>query len=535
MFCPAIGRNSQTQFLQRALCVAAILYLHNFQPGSPELRAANGDSRVVEAAQRNDRAAVVALIGQRADVTTAQADGATALLWAAHWDDGEMVASLLRAGANVSAASEYGATALWQACSNGNPAIVKQLLDAGADSNTALLTGETVLMAASGRSADAVKLLLDHGAAIDATEPQGGQTALMRAVAEKRSDIVRLLIERGANVNTRSKGDFSPLLFAAQQNDLESARVLLTAGAEIDTSSPDASPLLLAASAGFHELEVLLLDKGANPNAVDFNGYTALHYAALRRNSQEVAKALLQRGSNPNAQVWKQPGQGQRIPIVAVPFITSDARVVRDGTKGGTVAIGATPFWLAAQEGNAPMMHLLAAAGADPKKTNTENVYLEGGSGRRVDYMARTSPLQMAAGVGRVKGNWPEFTAEEEIRHLEALKVAVELGGDVNEANEYGYTPLHGAAYVGANSMIAYLVEKGANLEAMDNFRQTPLSIALQIITDSLGDSLDARPRKFREDTAEVLLKLGAKPLAQSGVKILDQLEIRVEDQGAAR
>ncbi|MSO20870.1 MAG: ankyrin repeat domain-containing protein [Acidobacteria bacterium] len=493
------------------------------------------DLRLVEAAQRSDRQAVRSLLEQRADVpadvNARQSDGATALMWAVHWDDLEMVELLLRAGANVNAANDYGATALWQACSNGNAVIMEKLLQAGAGANTALHTGESALMAAAGRNAAAVKLLLAHGAVLDAREPQGGQTALMRAVAEKRVDVARILIEQGADVNARSTGGFTPLLFAAQQNDLESARVLLAAKADVNASSPEASPLLLAAASGYHELEILLLDNRADPLAVDFNGYTALHYAALRRNSLEAIKALLKHGANPNPRIWKEPAKGQRIPIVAVPFIKSEARVIRDGTKGGTVAIGATPFWLAAQEGNAPVMRLLAANGAETKTANLENVYLEGGSGRRVDYMAKTTPLMMVAGVGRVKGNWPEYTAEEESRHLEALKAAVELGGDVNEANEYGYTPLHGAAYVGANTMIAYLVEKGAKLEVFDNFGQTPLSIALHVITDTLGDSLDARPRKYRDDTADVLLKLGAKPLAESGVKILDQLEIHVEGQ----
>src|SRR5690349_18116640 len=49
------------------------------------LRAA--DVRVVDAARAKDRAAVQALISQKADVNAAQPDGATALHWAAHWDD----------------------------------------------------------------------------------------------------------------------------------------------------------------------------------------------------------------------------------------------------------------------------------------------------------------------------------------------------------------------------------------------------------------------------------------------------------------
>ncbi|MBI3894442.1 MAG: ankyrin repeat domain-containing protein [Acidobacteria bacterium] len=497
------------------------------------LAASSDDASLVDAARRGDTAQVRSLLErQGTDVNARQTDGATALHWAAHWNDLDTAELLIHAGANVNAANEYGATALWLASSNGNDAMVEKLLQAGANPNTALLSGETALMAAAGKSAEAVKSLLAHGADINAKEP-AGQTALMRAAAEKRPDVVQVLIEHGAEVNGRSNGGFTPLMFSVQQNDPDSAKILLAAGAKINEGSPDASPLLLAASSGYQQLVILFLENGADPNAVDFNGYTALHYAAERRNMTESVKALLAHGANPNARIEKAAAKDQRIPIIGVSFLKSPSRVIRDGTKGGTVAIGATPLWLAAEQGNAPAMRLLAAGGADPKLTTTENVFLEGGSGRRLDYMGGTTPLMEAAGVGKVQGNWAEYPPEEESRHLEALKVAVEeLGGDVNEANEYGFTPLHGAAYVGGNKMVEYLISKGAKTEVFDNFGQTPLSIAFHVITTGLGDSLDARPRKYRDDTAELLLKLGATPLEKSGVKVLDVLELHDQVAG---
>ena len=72
-------------------------------------------------------------------------------------------------------------------------------------------------------------------------------------------------------------------------------------------------------------------------------------------------------------------------------------------------------------------------------------------------------------------------------------------------------------------------------MEVFDHFGQTPLSVAYHVITTELGDSLDARPRKYREDTADVLLGLGATPLEKSGVKILDVLELHDKDVKAGK
>ena len=81
-----------------------------------------------------------ALLQQRVDVNTPEADGTTALHWAAHRDDLDTVDLLIRAGANVKAANRYGVTPLSLACENGNAAIVERLLKAGADPNTASRT-----------------------------------------------------------------------------------------------------------------------------------------------------------------------------------------------------------------------------------------------------------------------------------------------------------------------------------------------------------------------------------------------------------
>lgn len=148
--------------------------------------AAHPDARMAEAARRQDKALVRALLkGKAADVNARQADGTTALFWAAQWDDLETADLLIAAGADVHAVNDYGVSPLAMAATNGSAAMVSRLLRAGANPNAALPTGETALMSAAltGRL-EAVKALVDAGADLNLHGTAKGQTALMWAIVE---------------------------------------------------------------------------------------------------------------------------------------------------------------------------------------------------------------------------------------------------------------------------------------------------------------------------------------------------------------
>jgi len=445
---------------------------------------AASDLRLIEAVKNGDKAAVRSLLKAHADVNAAEPDGATALHWATDRDDPEAADLLLGAGANANAANEYGATPLWLAAGKGNAAMVERLLRTGANPNAALKTGETPLLAAAGRgSVETVKSLLAHGADVNARETRGGQTALMWAVAEKHAEVVRELIGHGADVHARSKGGFTSLLFAAQQGDLDSARLLIAAGADPNEATPkDGSALLVAGASGHDTVAAFLVDHGADPNAADGRGFTALHLAASLENLLETVKALLQHGANPNARLAKDP-PGR--PPEAISLI------------------GATPILLAAQAGNVAAVRALVAAGADPQAATKEN----------------STPLMVAAGVGEFEDR--RETTRTRSARLETAKLLVDLGADVNAVGENGWTALHGAAYTGSDSIIEFLVSKGAKMDVKDRFGQTPLSIAEGVITVGLGQDAVRRPRNVRQLTSDLLLKLGATPLAESGVEVL--------------
>ena len=452
--------------------------------------AAEGELPLVAAVKASDRAAVLALLEQRIDVNEAEVDGMTALHWAVHRDDLDTAALLIEAGARVEAANRYGVTPLLLACTSGSAALVDTLLAAGTDPNTVFSAGETALMTAAraGKTA-AVGSLLAHGANVDARESRRGQTALMWAAAEGHAATGRALVDGGADIDARSTGGFTALLFAVRQGNLPMVRVLLELGADPnegftgDVATPSTkgifprprrarpegagraapgptSALVLAVMNAHFEIAGVLLDAGdggADPNAAA-QGWTALHEITWVRRpnlaynppgpratgnleSLDLVRKLVAHGADVNARMTREP---------------------RNGYRNALRRIGATPFMLAAKTADLPLMRLLVELGADPLLRNEEN----------------STPLMVAAGVG-VFGPPEDPGTESEV--LDAVTLALELGGDVNSVDDNGETAMHGAAYRGLNTVVQFLVDHGADVEVwnQENSRGwTPLAIA---------------------------------------------------------
>jgi ankyrin repeat protein len=497
--------------------------------------AADADLRLIDAVKRSDPIAVAALVGAHVNVNAAEADGTTALAWAAHRNDLETVRRLVRAGANVNAANDYGVTPLTLACTNASAPVVDALLEAGANANLAQWSGETPLMTCARTGAtEAVKLLLARGADPNAHDTLHGQTPLMWSVAEGHVDVARALIERRADVNARSRviempdglhattytkavrfrkarGGFTPLMFAARSGDLESVKVLLAAGAHVNEGTPeDGTPLVLAIASGHEAVARYLLDHGADPNAKDGYGITALHWAL-----QDGIRELAGVGNEPTDRFWYHPNMAELARALVAKGANASARIQYDfppydnmlfghglGNNLPQISLaGATPFLLAAATGEVELMRVLVTAGADPTAVTVEH----------------TTPLMVAAGVARERR---DRTPEQLARYVQAATLALELGNDVNAANADGRTALHGAAFLGHTAMIQLLAQHGADLNAKDRYGQTAVSIAMGDPEDRVyrqlpGDAFDYRFRQPREQpkVAELLVGLGATPI----------------------
>jgi ankyrin repeat protein len=342
--------------------------------------------------------------------------------------------------------------------------MVDALLKAGANPNLKLLLGETPLMVASRvGKAEVVEQLLVKGADVNAHAARG-QTALMWAVAQRHADVVKVLVAKGADVHRRSEtwtqmmavpphgvklynkviphGGDTALLFAARSGDLASAQLLVAAGANVnDADAWGVSAAALAAHSGFAELLEFLLERGADPNAAAA-GFTPLHAAIMRRHLGMVT-ALLAHGANANAplETW-----------------TPTRRSSKDYNFAPEL-VGATPFWLAARFAEPDVMRLLLDHGADARVVHRGNYHSEEPVAPRSHV---TNAVMAAAGMGGGVAWVQPPRQEREAMMLEAVKIAVEQGIDVNAANTDGRTALDSARALKFEHVEAFLVERGA-------------------------------------------------------------------------
>jgi uncharacterized protein len=427
------------------------------------------ESPLADAAEKQNHPVVRALIARHADVNQPQLDGMTALHWAAHHDDLEMAKLMVSGKANVNAANRYGVTPLALACTNGNAAMVELLLGAGADPNTRLRGDETPLMAAARTGKiGPVRALLARGADVKAKERRG-QTALMWAAAEGQAEVVVALLQAGAEFRTPLPSGFTPLFFAVREGRTEVVRILLKAGADVNEAmkptksggrapARGTSPLILAVENGHFELATALLEAGADPND-QRSGFTALHTLTWVRKPN--------RGDEEDGDP-APIGSGKLTSLQLVDHLVKhganvNARLERGPSGRGVLGRkGATPFLLAAMTADVPYMKTLVKLGADPRLPNAQ----------------RCSPLMAAAGVGCLA---PGEEAGTEDEAIEAVKLALELGNDINAVDDNGETAMHGAAYKSFPRIAQLLADKGAKIEVWNRknkFGWTPLAIA---------------------------------------------------------
>ncbi len=513
-----------TRRVSGATYQALLVCLALIGPHQLGVEAAEEGPPLIAAVKNQDVEAVSNLLRDGAVVDERQSDGATALHWGVYRDNLDIVDRLVRAGADVNAVNRLGTSPLWLAAINGSSQLIGRLLEAGADPNVVLPEGESPLMTAARSGAvEGVRALVAAGADVDAREGTRGQTALMWAVAQGHHTVVSVLIDAGADVTDRSKvrprlmsnegtfggafdhavvenlGGFTPLMFAARHGDIVSARLLLAAGADVnDVAGNSASALVLAVHSGHSPLAEFLLVHGADPNADDA-GYTALH-AAVLRGELEAVEALLLHGAEPNVRLERgTPGR----------------RASEDWILKARY-VSATPFWLAAHFREPEIMRALAEGGADPSLTTTEFWRSvgerAGGAGPPEVIGGFVTPI-MAAVQGtsdraRFVTTSPDPVREERLA-LETVRVAADLGVDIDAADKSGTTALHDAAARNLKAVVRLLGERGASLDVKNGAGRTPLDLAKAGARRGVA-LVGLGPDWSGPNAVDVLLELGA-------------------------
>jgi ankyrin repeat protein len=356
----------------------------------------------------------------------------------------------------------------------------------------------------------------------------------MFAAGEGNTGAAELLLELGAALNQRSKGGYTPLLFAVRNNRYETVKFLLTQGANVNDRIPDGtSALSMAILNADFDLAALLLEAGADPNVPDPRGHPLhvvvwLHqpgappdFAMNGEDPQPVprprgklshvdmARLLLAKGADPNAAItWAERRFGSGGLARNPPNLNIGRHYLSYE--------GATPFYLAARNGDAPMMRVLADAGADTSKATRFGVtplmatacldYYEGetaGPFSGVPEAERLEAVKLALARGNkinartTFGEYPMVGTPEKtlLRYPDNFQDLVDLGvGDMRFAE---MTALHGAVICNQPSIVKYLIEQGAEVNAKNRLGWTPLMIA--------GGLYIANAHKTSPGSAEIL------------------------------
>ena len=429
---------------------------------------------LVEAVKNADWESMRVLLSEGADVNAATPDGTTALHWAIYWDDFEAAKLLVAEGADPVASTDLGATPLWNASLNGSAEITGMLLAGGADPNAALLLGETVLMTAARSGATSVIEQLLAAGADPNVDAARGQTALMWAAAQGHAAVVEVLLAYDADVHARTdvwselhktdpqqashadyqvwiqQGGNSPLMFAARAGDRASVELMIVAGADVNVESAyGISATTLAAHSNHADVVETLLGSGADPNAAN-SGYTALHAAILRGNETAV-RSLLHHGADAN------------IPLLAPSPIRRQSR----DYHFHNALVGATPLWLSARFLHPGIMRALVESGADPHFIHSP-AYWRGQppvSAWQEDGSITTLMAAVGMGARGIRGFETPEAFEREAVVLEAVRIAAGLAVSLDNRDAFGVTAVQAAESMGYDSVVEFLVERGAALD----------------------------------------------------------------------
>ncbi|PON30014.1 hypothetical protein TGAM01_v201380 [Trichoderma gamsii] len=404
----------------------------------------------------------------------------------------EIVMMLLEAGQQINTKNKQNWTALHMAAARGHAVTVQLLVDRGADVNAAtykpnyVASGSTALHWAAGNGHEKVlEVLLENGAEIDLQTP-GHETALHWAAQHGHVGAITLLLNKGANLEVHAGHWLTPLESAASRGEEAAVRVLIDRGADLSNTTDSGRPLLhLAAQGGCVEVVQLLLKTGC-----DVNGGSALWAAAGSQSQRrdELVRLLLKEGADVSERLgdsaWLDEYKGETAlhHSAREGFDTTVRLLLENGAEvDARNEDGETSLHLAAVEGCEIVVQVLLEQGADvAAKNQTGETALqlaarighEGIVRHLLDHLGEEINSQALLATAKI---FKVATAGDE----KAMQVLIEDGADITIKGQDEETALHVAAKEGHVALSRFLLENGANINALNRYEMTPISKAL--------------------------------------------------------
>ena len=281
----------------------------------------------------------------------------------------------------------------------------------------------------------------------------GALNKLMASIETENEAMVRKLILDGVNVNRVLRGD-TPLMLALFHNHYVIAQLLVDAGADVDhklLSVNQITPLIYVVGLGAEKFLALLLESGANIDAVDGQGKTALMHA-IQKNRENMVAALLAHGADPRIKdnhgvdaerYAKKRGQKDIINQIKSADLLSSEKLKQPDSVGNV-----SELMYAASRGDIEDVKQLIRSGSAVDAFDSFNA----------------TALHYA------------LKAKKDA----VVNVLIESGASVNSVNRDGHTPLFLAVKGGRADIVAILLQAGATVNVEDRYNKSPFSIAVR-------------------------------------------------------
>lgn len=434
-----------------------------------------------------------------ANLTLQNSDGFNAMHFAVSHKKTEVVKMLATNKQLINIKTTEGITPLILAAKKGYLRILEILLKAGADLNITDNEENTALhLAAVNEQTEIVEYLAKQKQLLNAKKPKSGATPLLEAAFNGRKNICEMLIKAGADLNTTDNQENTALHWAASNGEIETVayfaaytHLLNAKNGEGSTALHEAikkghtkvveclasfqecletrnalgeTPLLAAATKGNRVICEKLVKAGANIDAVDKEGLTALILAVLGKDPQTVT------------------------------YFAGYKHLLEIGNSGGS-----TPLIFAANNGFSAACEILVKAGANLYVRNNEEtsvLHVAAGNGdpETVRYLATNKPL-----LELRSGEYTPLLFAAGLGKRAACEILIKAGAKPDVVNDKGSTALHLSVSCdngkGNRETLEYLATYKQLLEVKNNDGDTPLLLA-----SSLGN------RTF----CELLVKAGA-------------------------
>ncbi|RSL67289.1 hypothetical protein CEP53_003094 [Fusarium sp. AF-6] len=421
------------------------------------------------ASKMGNEAMVQFLIEKEVDIDARDLDGRTALSIACYKDNFQIVKLLIEANADLKSNARVLEEMLWNASAEGIEERVQFLIEKEVSIEAQDAGGRTALFHAFlNDHFPIVKRLIKANVYLKC-DPGILQETLRAASARGKEETVKALIEQEVELDTQDSDGHTALSLASGNGHLPIVKLLI-GKAQVEPSLRGKAPrpaLVEASKYGNEPVVQFLIEKGAELNACDLEGCTALS-RALSNHHPAIVKLLIESGAehdadDPNGQnALCRASRHGHLEIVKI--------LLEAGTKPDAYDLeGCTALSRALSNHHPAIVKLLIESGAkhDDDDPNGQNALCRA---------SRHGHLEIVEALLEAE---PQMNPDVKGSKLQSafMRLLIDKGADIHARDNEGSTPLHLAVAQCHSLVVRILVCKGADANAINNRGETPTSL----------------------------------------------------------